>query len=122
LSNLTPVACLHTVRTHISRTTGKKGKAAAAVEEDLDAILAEVGAARPSGAVATSTEKAVDDMTEQEVQAAIAAPGTSKTRKQKLKQRLKSLQARPRRRWLQAFVLCVPADIRLCLHVASRSL
>jgi hypothetical protein len=81
---------------------GKKGKGAAAAagpeDDEFDAILAEVAgvSAGASGggaaAGAHGAEKPLEEMSLDEVQAAIDSPGTSKTRKQKLKQRLKTLQ------------------------------
>jgi hypothetical protein len=77
------------------------GSAAPQGNDDLDAILAEVGAlpsttadAPASGAPGPSPAEAPVDslMAVEDVQAAIDAHGVSKTRMQKLKQRLKKLQ------------------------------
>ena len=78
------------------------GKAASKQDDDIDAILAEVDKSAPAQAIDSEpsasaapppAEAPVDSLTTVEaVNEAMNAPGCSKTRKQKLKQRLKTLQ------------------------------
>jgi hypothetical protein len=81
------------------------GKTSAQAQDDVDAILADMDKPAPCAAEAADGVPVESLDTIEAVTAALAAPGVSKTRKQKLKRQLKKLEVRPRLQLLIVFLL-----------------